>query len=335
MIEQLGFEDPRLQRMEQASLWLQRMRADGPDERIVEAWLDWCQRDPLNQKAFDEIAAIWELSEQIAPEPGIAHTASRAAGTTRRRALAASLAGLGMATLGGAAWWLMQPAQDQPLTREFSSPIGVNSVRHLADGSVLELGGGTRVTVVIGTRARQIELHEGELFVTVQHDTSRPFSVDAGKLAVIATGTAFNVLRTDERTTVTVAEGSVDALYGDEDIEAPNMSLQASQQLVYAHDTHSVVVQQANPCDPTAWRSGTLCFQKEPLSEVIAKVNRYAARKIVIEDPELGALSFTGTARTDRIQGWLQALPHIFPVSVVELAGGNQLIARPPDVSSD
>jgi transmembrane sensor len=334
MTAQIGFEDAQLQRMEQAATWLQRMCTTRPDERLVEAWLDWCQRDPLNQQAFDEMAAIWELSAQIPLPQAAPGLAGGAAVPARRRALAASLAGLGLATLAAGAWWLARPAQEQMLTSELSSPIGINSTRRLADGSLLELGGGTRVTIVIGAHERRVELHEGELFVTVHHDSSRPFTVDAGKLEVLATGTAFNVLRTDERTTVTVAEGSVDALYAD-GVEAPNMRLQPSQQLVYAHETHSVLVRDANPGDATAWRSGTLYFQNEPLSEVIAKVNRYAARRIVIEDPQVGALSFTGTARTDRIQGWLQALPHIFPVSVVERASGSQLIAPRSDVRTD
>lgn len=333
MTSQIGFEDARLQRMEQATLWLQRMCTAGPDERVVEAWLDWCQRDPLNQQAFDEMAAIWEDSGQVDPDSFQAVSAPGAL-LSRRRALAASLAGLGVAAAAGA-WWLTQAPQEKVLASELSSPIGVNSVKRLADGSVLELGGGTRVTVRIGTSARRVELHEGELFVTVHHDASRPFTVEAGRLEVLATGTAFNVLRTPGRTTVTVAEGSVDAFYGDQDAEAPNVRLQSSQQLVYAHATHSVAVREADPRDATAWRSGTLYFENEPLSEVIDRINRYAARKIVIEDPEVGAFAFTGTAGTDRIQGWLQALPQIFPVTVVGPAGGNQRIALRPDMRSD
>jgi len=333
MKAQIGFEDARLQRMEQATLWLQRMCTAGPDEKVVEAWLDWCQRDPLNQQAFDEMAAVWEDSGKVDPESFQAASEPTAV-FSRRRALAASVAGLGLAAAGGA-WWLWQAPQNRALVSELSSPIGVNSVRRLADGSVLELGGGTRVTVRMSTESRRVELHEGELFVTVHHDASRPFSVEAGRLEVLATGTAFNVLRTPGRTTVTVAEGSVDAFYGDQDAEAPNVRLQSSQQLVYAHATRSVAVREADPHDATAWRSGTLYFQNEPLSEVIDRINRYAARKIVIEDPEVGAFAFTGTAGTDRIQGWLQALPQIFPVTVVGPAGGNQRIALRRGMRSD
>ena len=209
MPDRAGFPEPRLQRMQEATLWLQRMRTADRDDRTVDDWLDWCQRDPANQQAFDEMAAVWELTGQLAL-PASAAPPRPATGTSRR-ALAASIAALGMAGLAGG-WWLVQP-RDNVLTSEFTSPIGANSVRKLADGSVLELGGGTRVTVTLAPRERRVQLHEGEVFVTVHHDTSRPFSVASGILEVVATGTAFNVLRTAERTTVSVAEGSVAAFH--------------------------------------------------------------------------------------------------------------------------
>lgn len=334
MTAQPLYEDVRLQRLEQASLWLQRMRAPAADERAVEDWLDWCQRDPLNKQAFDEIASIWELSGGLGADTPVTGPQSQTAPDTprsypRRMALAASVAGLGLAVAAGA-WWVTRPAAITGLTADLSSPVGVNSVETLADGSVLELGGGTRVTVDIGPRQRRVDLHEGELFVAVQQDTSRPFSVDAGMLEVVATGTAFNVLRTAERTTVTVVEGSVAAHYEDQPATAPNMHLQPGQQLIYSHASHRVEVRQADPRDVIAWRSGMLHFHKEPLSEVIVSLNRYADTRIVIEDPRVRGLAFTGTARTDNIDGWLVALPHVFAVAVETTADGRRLIGARP-----
>ena len=73
----------------------------------------------------------------------------------------------------------------------------------------------------------------------------------------------------------------------------------------------------------------------EPLGEVIATVNRYAPRQIIIEDPGIRELSFTGTARIDRIDDWVRALPHAFPVTVAELDEGRQLIGPRPGSAPD
>ncbi len=327
MTDRIGFEDAGLQRMEQATLWLQRMRTSGQDDRVVEAWLDWCQRDPLNQQAFDEIAAIWEISGQIPREPA---AASRTG--ISRRALVASLAGLGVAGVAGGWWW--RQTRETALTSQFASPVGVNSLQKLADGSVLELGGGTRVTVSIGEHERRVELHEGELFVTVHHDTTRPFLVRSGRLEAVATGTAFNVLRTEERTTVTVTEGTVNAFHEGRAAGA-NVRLKAGEQLIYSYAPHSVTVRTADPALAAGWRSGMLYFQNDPLSEVIATINRYTTQTIVVEDPRVRKYPFLGSADVADIDGWLEGLPDIltFPVGVREFADGRRLIFPQPDAT--
>lgn len=325
-------DDSQLQRMEQATLWLQRMHAGADDERVVEEWLDWCQRDPLNQQAFDELAAIWELSGNL----GAAQAPSAAPRMTQRRryALAASLGALIVSAVAGA-WWVNQPARQGVLVSELTSPTGVNTTSALADGSLLELGGGTRVTVEIGPRERRILLHEGELYVTVHKDPSRPFSVDAGRLEAIATGTAFNVLLTEDRTTVTVAEGSVEALYEGQAAATPNMRVTSSQQLVYSHSSHSAEVREADPQRAIAWRGGKLHYENEPLSEVVATVNRYSDKRILIEDPRVGMMNFFGTVHLDNIGGWLKGLPDIHPVAVMKLSDGRQQIVARPGAFAD
>lgn len=324
--------DTRMARLEQAAEWLQRLHSGAEDEGVMEAWLDWCQRDPLNQQAFDELAAVWEASAGIVRDQPMTGRVR-----PRRYALAASLAVLAATAITGA-WWASRPAPDQLARSEFTSPTGVNTTRTLADGSQLELGGGTRVSVAIGPRARRIQLHEGELYVTVQKDPARPFSVDTGRLEVIATGTAFNVLRSEGRTTVTVAEGSVDALYEGRAAARRNVPVASNQQLVYSHQSRGVEVHETDPAIAIAWRTGTLKFSGEPLSEVIASVNRYAARRIVIEDARVGAFGFLGTARVDSsesIDGWLASLTVSFPVVVETLADGRQLIRPRPGALRD
>jgi ferric-dicitrate binding protein FerR (iron transport regulator) len=59
----------RLRRLEQTAQWLQRLYEKAGDDGVVEAWLDWCQADPRNQQAFDELAVIWEMSGEIVTQP--------------------------------------------------------------------------------------------------------------------------------------------------------------------------------------------------------------------------------------------------------------------------
>ncbi|MDQ2640192.1 MAG: FecR domain-containing protein [Pseudomonadota bacterium] len=335
--------DARLQRMEQAALWLQRIHAAADDEQVLEAWLDWCQRDPMNQQAFDELAVVWELGGAVgADAPASDAETVRAAasgneargGWTRRGALAASLAALVASGVAGL-WWANRHSAQEVAGIDFSSPTGVNSVQRLPDGSVLELGGGTHVTVLMDERRRRVQLHEGEVYVAVKKDAGRPFSVQAGRLEAIATGTAFNVLRTEGRVTVTVAEGSVEAHYDQNISSMPRNRLQPHQQLVYWHGSHNVDVRNVDPQLAIAWRKGQLHYEGESLSEVIATVNRYAPRPIVIEDKRVAALGYSGTVNVDNIRGFLNGLQHSFHVAVVQLPDGRQRIDARPGIATD
>ncbi|MEI9892304.1 MAG: hypothetical protein WDN45_19210 [Caulobacteraceae bacterium] len=55
-----------------------------------------------------------------------------------------------------------------------------------------------------------------------------------------------------------------------------------------------VQVRSVNAANAFAWESHRLAYDKAPLSEVVADLNRYVARPIRIADPALGQLAYTG-----------------------------------------
>jgi transmembrane sensor len=66
--------------------------------------------------------------------------------------------------------------------------------------------------------------------------------------------------------------------------------------------------------DPMAWRKGQLQYIDEPLAAVIADVNRYTRKKIVLTEPTLRDRLYTGTVYRDRIEDWVKALEEVFPI---------------------
>jgi len=84
----------------------------------------------------------------------------------------------------------------------------------LPDGSVLELNSGARATARLYEGKRVVQLLEGEIFFSVQHDPSRPFVVEAGESRIVVTGTRFNVRYDAQTTQVSVESGSVNVSNG-------------------------------------------------------------------------------------------------------------------------
>jgi len=330
--------DDDLARYEQAAEWLQALHTRGDDEKTLEAWIDWCARSPLNQKAFDEIGAVWLASGDgdgsSQPLPWQQQRVSRRRFLRRfPKVLAACVAGVVALGLGVGAW-LTSKAEREESAATFASPRGVNTIESLADRSTMELGGGSRATVRFSNRTRHVDLIDGEIFVDVSKDPRRPFVVTAGRLQLTAIGTAFNVRRVGEQAVVTVTEGTVEVARVDRDSRSaslqasPRTRLQVGQQLQYREGSSSLSVRWVDPDAATAWRNGVLKFIEEPLSLVISSINRYSTHEIVIMDESIGKLPFTGTARVDRIENWLHALESVFPVTVVELDDGRRMLTQ-------
>jgi transmembrane sensor len=210
-----------------------------------------------------------------------------------------------------------------------ATPIAQHDTDLLADGSRLEIGAASRVTSRYSEQRREIEVQEGEAFFEVAHDPERPFVVRAGEVRIRAVGTAFNVRRGATRTVVTVSEGAVEVLFKHwYDLFTPagerRTLARAGEQAVYDRSTGRLHTEAVDTEAATAWRrdSRSFSFLNEPLADVVAYVNRYSERKIVIADDVLARRTFTGSVHHDRGKDWLRALERAYPLRVQQAEDG-------------
>jgi len=87
----------------------------------------------------------------------------------------------------------------------------------LADGSVINLRGDSKVLTEFTPSARHVRLLRGEAHFIVAKDSKRPFTVVLGSVAVRAVGTAFNLQLNPTSVEVLVTEGKVwvnDSIHG-------------------------------------------------------------------------------------------------------------------------
>ena len=175
-------------------------------------------------------------------------------------------------------------------------------------------------------------LDRGEALFHVAHDRQRPFVVVAGRGAITAIGTAFNVRRDDDRVVVSVTEGKVTvaqqrafsprreiaAAFSASKVPPVSATLARGQQVAYDGRGELGAVQRADPEIATSWRDGRLQYRNEPLKYVVIDINRYSRRQIMLGDRSAEELVFTGTVFQDQIDEWLRGLEDIFPVQVVQ-----------------
>lgn len=319
-----GFDE---ETMRTAALWWTQLRDPQPSPDLLERWGAWMMADPSNAQTFEQLNALGEMVASASPRQRrrlIEEFAPRSAKRPRRLlAAAAAAAMICVVMLGG---WMLRGGLDRsPSSLHYASAVAEDRDIRLPDGTAVQLGAASTLTTRFERDRRDIELGAGEAFFTVTHDRHRPFVVTAGPLHIEDLGTAFNVQRTGQRVSVTVTAGRVRlSPAGGAKLVAGTRSgrldLVAGQRAEYDPASGALSVTEVAPEHAAAWRQHRLEFVNEPLSAVLANVNRYSRQPVQMADPKLGELMFTGTVNTTNIDTWVGALPHIFPVQVSTFA---------------
>jgi transmembrane sensor len=339
-------------RFEAAARWFtrwRRARTATLEAREVDEWTAWI-RDPDNQAAFDavqSVARVRRLLKQPA-KPSAAELAAddfdgstsvvewnatrrpKLTGTPLRRRLAlAGIAAVLMLGLLAVTRWLGGYTSAES-TLQVETAAGEKKQVTLPDGSSVWLGAETQLSVRYDRCLRTVFLNAGEALFSVAHDSRCPFRVIAGNGAITAIGTQFSVRRTLDRVTVVVAEGVVKVQPRAAEFPSwtkdPEPSgavwkqarLSQGQEVSYDGTAERSPVETEDPSVATAWLEGRREYRNEPLSYVIADVNRSFSKHIVLSDSAVGNLRFTGRVYQNELPDWLQALPIIFPVAVLQ-----------------
>lgn len=324
-------------RINAAADWLLRLQSETANDETIREWVQWCEADVRNQQAFDGVRELLQVADGLAGEVrdgeliGAAGSSSLAAGMFESswrarlqrplRALAASLVILAVA---GVVWAMLISTGRLPVLN--GSVIVANTpVRSamLPDGTKVALASKSTIAVSYTDDTRALELRDGEAFFAVTPNKSRPFIVTAAGVSVRAVGTAFNVRRAAERVVITVTEGTVD-IYREGQDAAPVRAGAGSQVAWHVgtgqrrEETTSdePVVTSVATTMAMGWREGRLEYRNEPLDAVVADINRYAKRPVVIADDPVRKLRFSGTVMVELTDEWLSALPSQFPVTL-------------------
>jgi transmembrane sensor len=334
-------DEETLRRLAEASAWrVQLAEAGAESSGAFEAWL---AEHPANEAAWRRIQAPWALVGEHATAPELMAVRTAALNDARRQgrrrwsgrflAARAAAAGLALAVLVAGAFGLAAWQQGRPDV--YATTLGERRVIPLADGSRVTLDSGSEVRIRYSDDARRLELKSGQARFDVARDERRPFLVQARDQTVVATGTAFNVDLLGPKVLVTLIEGHVVVLGAgraahDADepriTPSPRVALQAGQQLVVAAAAvptlETVSLQQTS-----AWETGQLMFEDEPLGAVAERVSRYTDRPITVE-PSAAALRISGVFRAGDVDTFLDAVTSYLPVAASPRDAGGVALRR-------
>jgi transmembrane sensor len=205
--------------------------------------------------------------------------------------------------------------------KEFATATGEQRAFELDDGSVIHLNTNSRVALRFAGQTREVRLLQGEALFRVHHDAARPFRVYTSDAVIQAVGTQFDVYNRPDGTEVAVIEGRVNvtpeahpalakfnvpAVSARDD--AATRSVGASEEARI--DRGGVLSVRAVPdvSDAVAWRERRLVFRQQTLEHIVAEFNRYSARQIRLEGPDVASRLFTGVFDADDPDSLAQVL---------------------------
>jgi transmembrane sensor len=322
---------------EQAADWLARRDSGAwsvEDQLRFERWLN---ESPANRVAFLRLEHVWERSGRLRalgagrqvgediPPPmqwggvqlpratdanaqEVAFPRSVARGRGRARAALAAAVLLTIAS--SAALYLRSGGPS------YQTPVGGVAFVPMTDGSKVTLNTDSEIRVAVTRTARTVELEQGEAFFEVAKDPARPFVVQAGNKRVIALGTKFAVRRDGDELRVVVTEGRVRVETQHEAQGGAPAEVLTAGSVARASD-HGVLLQKKalpEAEEELSWRSGVLILREMTLDDAAAEFNRYNTTKIVIEDPQVGALRVAGSFRATNVDAFVRLLERGYPL---------------------
>ena len=325
---------------DQASDWIVKLdRGLSADEKI--ALREWLQSDTANHDILMEMTQLWDkmdamsrLSDLFA-KPG---TPTQASKTNNKRyrpylAIAASAVLAGVVGL----WALLGGLNlDNNI---YHTAVGEQSSVMLPDGTQLILNTNTKVSVHYTAQQRLLQLHSGEINISVAKDPSRPLSVMAAGQIVQAIGTEFNIEITDQQNIeLVVTEGKVKvavqqdpqkSLARQTQLALPDnaLTLAAGEQINLGSAKQQVTEVTADEIEvKLSWRQGNLIFRGESLEEAIKEIGRYTSVEFIFINEGLKKTRVAGMFKAGDVEGLLATLRENFNIVSERDGAGNVLL---------
>lgn len=272
-------------------LELERWRSASPDherqyQATVEVWQGTAPAEPASARG--PTPSLAEL-ERRAQKKAALTPAARARVPLRAQLgwAAVIVLALGIGLLAGQQM-VHTPEAEAPQVSEVVTGPGELATTTLPDGSVIRLGPGTRVRTSMASAERWVEV-DGQVFLSISPDSTRPFHVRTGGGEATVLGTRFEVNARHDQMDLLVVEGAVAVRGGGDQVE-----VRAGERSRSRLDQPPQVEQVENAEELLGWMGAFVAFESTPLPRVARELERRMDISIRIMDPELNDRTVTG-----------------------------------------
>ena len=298
---------------DQAIEWVILLHSGVATEQNRQQAQQWQNRSPAHQNAYRDAEQLWLEMGQAFQLPETKTPATQPQQKRQPKPWLAS--GLAAALIVCAFIPPFSVFTDR-WASDYHTAVGEQKNIILSDGSQVILNTDTALAVQLNATGRHIRLLRGQAQFTVAPDPQRPFEVTTDDAVVKALGTIFEVLDDNQDTRVTVQEHAVGIKAPHDADYSGNIRIEAGQQARYSATKGLESVVTVDLKQNGAWQRGKLIIINQPLSSVIADLNRYYQGKIVMTNDTLSQLRVSGAFPLDNPGAVLAMLELSLPLKI-------------------
>lgn len=309
----------------QASEWLVRIESAGATADDHAALAAWLSQSPRHEGAYIRAQAIWyALASEAVESTGEAGLQAdrpvRYPATGRRGLLAA--AGLGAILLAGRSI----PFQRQS-SRRIQTNVGEMRRIALTEGASVLMNTASTIEISDDRNLPVVSVNAGEAFFDLVHAIGA-MTVNLGWASVQGGGAAFSVEVAGRTGQLLVAQGHV------------NLRMGAARSSTTIQGGHSIFLQTDEPpqirkISPSdiesrlAWRTGSIVFSGETVTQAAAMMNRYNRVRIHVEPGSLGEEPVIGRFSVNDPHGFARAAVQLYGATMRQVGDRIELASHP------
>jgi len=193
-------------------------------------------------------------------------------------------------------------------SQTFFVPPGQRAELLLPDSSIIWLNAQTKITYPsdFGKNNRELTL-DGEAYFKVKKKSGQQFTVKTKEANIYVVGTEFNVIayRNTPLTEISLLSGSIEVVSS----ATPTKKIVMKPNDLVRIGNKEIQSALIKDYDYYRWKEGLLCFNNEPLENIMRKLELYYDTRIEVKKNNLLKFRYTGKFRTkDGIEHILKVL---------------------------
>ncbi|MCU4549336.1 FecR family protein [Acinetobacter pittii] len=312
------------QLVEEAAHWIVQLSSDDESSRKTakQKFEEWKKTSEQHRQVAADIEQCIGSIQKLSQTSGhkkvtkVALKAGLSSGKAYKHLRAGTAFAVVFVAMSGALFYLTDTTVAYVMA-DIQGQSGQWTTQTLPDGSRLILRGKSAVNLDFKTNQRVVELVQGQIYVDVAKDKTRPFLVKTSHGQIQALGTAFSVTYDPSATELNMLHSKVKV----EATQVKTTQLHATRQAIV--EAGQAIKMDKNGVqklpelnvynEQQKWQKHQLMVENLPLNQVLQELDRNYKGKIIFNDAALQHVRVNAVLPLDQTTESLKLLATVFP----------------------